>query len=333
MSESLITKLFFNEDKDIRRFAIKYLIANGRFSPDLIKTWFESIKKFGYKSGDIDVRELFVFFNFSNKNADENFKHLIDFYKLISSQSYGDNFFFLIYMSSIEIQNKFTKDLKMILNDEEYQIIEEGFKEYESFKNYKLDELFLVLINLLEDSDELDFMELNHRLIETIIDLIVKFPAGEVSAFMENIITENIEHYYLNSYLFYINAQLKGFINSDDLMKIILDRSSVIKYQILEQSFFIRPIKELAYKLIEKDFQYIKLLKYFSEKEIINFFHEMKEIYEEKELFLEYFVELFSITLCEYGVELSKSLFEKGFVRNKDVKRTLNLASEILLFK
>jgi hypothetical protein len=188
-------------------------------------------------------------------------------------------------MSSVEVQKIYSKDLKMFLTDDEYQIIEDNFKQYEMFKGYTLDELFLALINLLNDSDELDFMDLDHRLIETIIDLIVKFPAGEVAAFIENIVSENIDSYYLNSYLFYINAHLKGFINADDVMNILINRFKSVKYAIIEQSFFVRPVKKFVFNLIEKDFEYICLLKYFNDEEIMKFYDELKVKYKNKSFF------------------------------------------------
>ncbi len=330
MKNELILKLFFSENKEDRTFAFKYLLARGNKQDGIIKIWLDSVRKFGYKAGDIDVRDLFVFFNFSNKNVRENFVELLSFYHDLGDCTYKKDFLFLIYMSSVEIQKVYSKDLKMFLSEEEYKIIEDNFKQYETFKGYTLDELFLALINLLNDSDELNFMDLDHRLIETIIDLIVKFPAGEVAAFMENIITENIESYYLNSYLFYINAHLTGFINADDLMKILINRFKTIKYAIVEQSFFIRPVKDLVFSLIEKDFEYICLLKYFSDEQIMAFYKELKGKYKNRELFLEYFTRLFSVIFLEEGMKISKRWFEKKLLVNREAVRLLNSGCKIL---
>lgn len=326
MNNDLISKLFLSDDKNIREIAFKYLVVRGNYYPDLIKIWFNSVRKFGYKIGDIDIRNLFIFFNFSNKDSRSNFQELISFYHDFKNKDDNKDFFFLIYMSSIEIQKEYIKDLEMLLTEEEFDIIKDNFREYELFKGYKLDELFLALINLLNDSDELNFMDLDHRLIETIIDLIVKFPAGEVAAFIENIILENIESYYLNSYLFYINAHLTGFINADDLMNIITKKLRVIKFTIVEQAFFIRPVKKIAFDLIENDFEYIGLLKYFTDDEATNMYRELTAKYYKKELFLEYFIELFSVTLNKKGLALSKKWIENKLVRNKGVISRFNLA-------
>ncbi len=330
MDNELILRLFSSKDKNYRNFGFKYLISRGNKYPEIIKIWLNSINEFGYRPGDVDVRDLFVFFNFSNKHVRENFIELLSFYHTLGDSEYKKDFFFLIYMSSIDIQKVYIKDLKMFLSKEEYQIIEGNFKEYENFKGYKLDELFLALINLLNDTEELNFMDLDHRLIETIIDLIIKFPAGEVSAFIENIISEKIESYYLNSYLFYINAHLTGFINADDVMNMLINRFKVIKYAIIEQSFFVRPIKDIAFSLIEKDFGYIGLLKYFSDDEIMTFYTELKEKYKDKELFIEYFTKLFSVIFLRDGIKIAKIWLEKKLLVNREAVKLLNSSCKIL---
>lgn len=330
MNNELILRLFSSEDKNDRNIAFKYLLARGNKYPELIQIWLNSVKKFGYNVGDVDIRDLFVFFNFSNKSVRENFIELLSFYHTLGDSEYKKDFFFLIYMSSIDIQKVYIKDLKMFLVKDEYQIIEDNFKEYERFKGYKLDELFLALINLLNDTEELNFMDLDHRLIETIIDLIIKFPAAEVSAFIENIISEKMDSYYLNSYLFYINAHLTGFINADDIMNILINRFKVIKYAIIEQSFFIRPIKDLAFSLIEKDFEYIGLLKYFSDDEIMTFYAELKEKYKDKELFIEYFTRLFSVIFLRDGIKIAKTWLEKGLLVNREAVKILSSSCQIL---
>ena len=324
INKELAEKMFFSKDKEVRILGFNYLTAKGKCNREVLKLWFDSILKIGYTQGDWDLRLLFVFFNFSNESAKENFELLIDFYNNLKEQKHKEDFFYLIYMASIEIQKAHIKDLKMVLTENEFNIIEENIKEYESFKNYTSDELFLSLINLLNDSDEINFIDLNHRRIETIIDLIMKFPNGEILAFIENIVSERISNYYLNSYLFYINAQLKGFINGDDLMEALLKKFHIVKFQILEQAFFIRPAENIVYELIDKDFAYIILLKYFDNGKILYFYNKLKEKYRESELFLEYFAKLFIISMFKEGIKLVKDWITLKKLRNKEVIKLLN---------
>jgi len=330
MNDDFILKLLSQDDREIREFAIQLMLTKSEpLNPNIIRAWFESILKFGFEAGDIDTRRFFIFFNFSNINAHENFKHLLDFFSNLQDVSYRKSFFLLIYMSSIEIQKDNLKRLEMVLNEEEYEIIKYNIEESESFREHELDELFLVLINLLNDSEELNSIELNHRLVETIIENILRFSSSDIHEYIISLLKENVYNYYLNSYLFYIGANLLNFSYTEEIMTLIIEKFGLIKLEILELSFFVQPVKSIVLELIKKDFQYIKLFKYFPHKEYLSLYETLLKKYKDKDLLLENFLKLFSITLFSKGMMISKIWVESNKIRNKKAISLLDLAFRV----
>jgi len=95
INKELAEKMFFSKDKEVRILGFNYLTAKGKCNREVLKLWFDSILKIGYTQGDWDLRLLFVFFNFSNESAKENFELLIDFYNNLKEQKHKEDFFYL----------------------------------------------------------------------------------------------------------------------------------------------------------------------------------------------------------------------------------------------
>ncbi len=268
-----IKKIFSTTNVEQREFAFNYCCNQCLGEKEFLDLYFKSVKKNNYSDPSYLLSSLQMFFNKNVLNSEANFLKLFDFYKETTDEHYQKGIFNLIYGSPVEYQKKYINFNYFSINEKE--ILKELWETEEDLQKYAIDELFLTLFTYFYENDDLMFIDLNHRYIESIITSILNFSHFEKIAYIEKSFRENLgNNTYIKGYLIYLCA----FLKDDSLIPFIID--NIIQNNDLNKIFLTNFLKiwkneDVLNKLIEKDLNCSYFLQFFDLTIIEKYFNNL----------------------------------------------------------
>lgn len=260
-------KMLESEQQEVVQFALQGAVRSG-IDDD---TLFEMIlKKIDHFQDNIPIHDIGFMLHPTYRTGEKNYRTLLNHFHQLPQGERSDDYFSILYLYGYYHYDP-TLFLKLVNEDEQYAL--KGFlSDFEKIGHYALDELFLQLFNILVDSEEKRFYQLNHCYLEMIIAHILKFPHIEIVRYLENGFKEEQLTFYMVGYLFYITS----FLKEDSLLpylKHYIDVYPDIQDILLRRFFHLWPQNQLLKKLIDQDCDYLSYLVCFPEDVLEGYFN------------------------------------------------------------